>query len=146
MPSSSPIPPPADSPTTHADIRAAFVRSWDSAASVSPEIEQAPLPCPPGYVAWRVKGTTAVTMLPQLLPHAPVRVRRAYNARVLSNLVGRCPLCGAVASINADPETHPAGWSKLDITIGISHLSLCSGTFLETDRRYFDSRAVSRQP
>jgi hypothetical protein len=148
--SASPIPPRADSPPPNlADAKARFSQSWDIASKVSapPELEQAPLPCPPGFVVWRIKGSKAVTMLPQLLPHAPVRVRRKYAARVISTLTGRCPLCGGVAWIDTDapdPETHPAGWARLDVTVGVVHTHACSGTFLEKDRRFFDERAIPR--
>jgi hypothetical protein len=83
-----------------ADIRAAFARSWDVAESVWPEVEQAPVPTPPGFVAWRIVGTRACTVMPQLLPNAPFRVRHAYEARVISNLTGKCPICLQVASID----------------------------------------------
>ena len=93
-PPDQPIPPRADN---LADIRARFARSWEGASSGRPEIEQTPVPTPPGFVAWRIKGTSSITVLPQLLPHAPFRVRVAYGARVISNLTGTCPLCTASA-------------------------------------------------
>jgi hypothetical protein len=140
----------SDAPVPNlADIKGRFSASWDTASKVSapPEIERAPLPCPPGFTIWRIKGTGGCTMLPQLLPHAPVRVRRKYAARVVANLTGRCPLCSATVWIDTDapdPERSPAAWRLLDVTLGVNHFPQCSGTFTNADKRFFDPRAVQQ--
>ena len=107
---------------------------------------RAPVPVPPGFTAWRVKGTRGVTVLPAVLPHAPVRIRRAYSARILANLIGTCPLCGGTAWIDTnapDPERNPAGWARLTITFGVQHAPGCwAAEFSEADKRFFDLRAV----
>ena len=108
----------------------------------SAEVEQAPLPCPPGFVVWRVVGETASAMLPALLLNPPARVWRGYRARVIATLTGRCPLCGEVASLSADPETHRAAWAVTPVTVGIDHLPGCEAVFQEPDRKWFDPRAL----
>jgi hypothetical protein len=105
------------------------------------------MPTPPGLVAWRIVGTRGVTILPQLKTHAPVRVKRGYFSRVIANLTGQCPLCLQAAWIDADapdPETHPAGWALLTITIGVHHVTGCAALMEERDRKWFDPRAVGR--
>ena len=94
--------------------------------TIEVEIEQAPVPCPPGFTAWRIVGTTGCTVLPSLLTSAPGPILRAYLARVTSILVGTCPLCLQTAwiSTDADPETHPVGWRAFEVSVG-DHASGC---------------------
>jgi hypothetical protein len=58
MPSSpaQPSSPTPSTPSNLTDIRAAFAASWDTTSNAPPEIEQAPLPAPPGFVVWRIVG------------------------------------------------------------------------------------------
>jgi hypothetical protein len=113
----SPVSSPADS-LTPADVKARFSASWSEASQAAaeaaetetePRLEQAPMPCPPGYVIWRIRGTQGRTMMPQLLPHPPPRVCRNYLARVISNLTGTCPICRQTAWI--DPAVRARSFS-----------------------------------
>lgn len=134
---SQPVPPAA------ADLRARVAAALDQAEAAAGDelalVEQAPVPTPPGFVAWRIVGTTGVTVLPALVLNVPARVWRGYRARVLTNLTGRCPLCEAVADVNVDPS-HRAGWALLPVTVGVVHLPGCSTQFTDADRRWFDPR------
>jgi hypothetical protein len=136
---------PAQPPSTPADAKAALVAAWDVASSQTAEIEQVGLPAPPGFVVWRVVGTSGCTALPALIPHAPPRVRRAYEVRVVSTLTGVCPTCWQTAWISAnapDPETRPAAYATLDVTIGVDHLRGCEGIFDDSMKRWIDPRAL----
>ena len=44
----------------------------------------------------------------------------------------------------ADPETHPAGWARLEISFGVEHIPGCGAAFDDSYRRFFDERAVPR--
>jgi hypothetical protein len=104
------------SPRTVSDVRADLAKAWDANPYAMPaiEIEQAPKPCPPGFMCWRVVGTQQTTVLPALLPHAPVRIQAAHYADIVSNLVGVCPLCRRAATVT--------NWSLLNMTSEIQHV------------------------
>ncbi len=133
-PSQGPIRRPAEASEPPA------IRATHRDAELAP-VEQAPVPVPPGFIAWRIVGTTGVTMLPALVPRVPARVWRGYRARVITNLTGRCPLCEAVADVDVDPS-HRVGWALLPVTVGVVHAPGCSAHFTDADRRWFDSRAL----
>ena len=61
-------------------------------------------PAPPGFVVWRIVGTQGCTVLPALVP-TPPSIRRGYQAQVISNLTGVCPLSQQTAWIEADALT-----------------------------------------
>lgn len=115
-------------PQSPADIRSRLVSGFDAATEADAHVEQVARPSPPGFVVWRIVGTTRpATMVPALLLHAPGRVQRGYHARIVANLTGTCPLCTATAWIDtdADPEHTPAGWSAIEVSVGIVHLPGC---------------------
>jgi hypothetical protein len=148
---SPPSLPAKDTASAIAEARARF-SNWDLLAQrqreeleAAPRLEQVALPCPPGFVIWRIVGTRGCIMVPALLPQAPFGVRRAYRARVIATLTGTCPICLQTAWIGSnapDPETHPAGWATLEISIGIEHITGFRCDFTEKLRQWIDPRAL----
>lgn len=123
-----------------ADLRAALAREWDHGSDWPPVVLLTDHPAAgEGRCVWRVLGGTASTVLPALRPDAPPSVHRRYLARVTANLTGRCPLCGQVAGMSADPERTPAAWSVTRLTVAIRHDPACGATFTDADRRWFPS-------
>jgi hypothetical protein len=109
-----------------ADVRARLVAGWESASNSDQTIEQVDDPrVPPGWSMWRL-GFSA-TVLPALVAHAPRGIHLRYRLRVLADLTGRCHACGAVASID----------------LAMAHEDGCPTQFSETDRGWFDPRAVA---
>lgn len=95
------------------------------------------MPTPPGFTAWRIVGARSCTVLPTLLPHAPVRLRRSYAARVIANLTGvsRCATRSPGSTPTPRPRAHPGRRARLEVTVGIVHLPKCAAIFSEKDRK-----------
>lgn len=132
-----------------ADDRARVVALWDRVHPTPDEWPGVTLldggPVPEGFSAWRVGDDDGiVTVLPTLLPSAPMDFRRRYFARVIANGSGECPLCGAVAGLSADPVRTPAAWHRLPLRLTVRHATDCPATFTEAERRHFDPRAMGR--
>lgn len=124
-----------------ADDRAVLAHAWDRAARDTQLVRVTDARVPEGFTAWRLGS--AVTVLPTLLPSAPPDVRLRYEGRARANLIGTCPLCGAVADLSSDPSA-PAAWRVLPLTVGISHEKGCGALFTDEDRQHFDPRALGR--
>ncbi len=124
-----------------ADLRALLARTWDGTDD-APLEHLADAPVPPGYAMWRLGRST--TVLPALLPTAPMAIVERYMWRVLSNVTATCPVCGQVAEISYDPERAPAAWHALPVTVAVRHVDGCPAVFGEEDREWFDPRAVAR--
>jgi hypothetical protein len=150
-----PVQPPSSLPeqsSAIAEAKARFSVSWDLLAQrqqeqlkAFPELEQVALPSPPGFVVWRIVGTRGSILMPALLPHAPFGIRRAYTSRVIASLTGTCPICLQTAWIGSnspDPETHPAGWATLEVSVGIEHITGFRCDFTESHRKWLDPRAL----
>jgi hypothetical protein len=99
---------------SRADIGARSTRSWDDAAAAVPEIEQAPLPCPLRSLE-NPRQQGRMHDAPAAPPECPAPVRCNYQARVISSLIGVCPFCREVASVNADASksrTQSGSWVR----------------------------------
>ncbi len=132
-----------------ADTRAALVRLWEGVLAPPghwPRLDRlTDAPAPPGWAVWRAGGEGGpLTALPDLLPSAPLDVRRRYLARVVSNTTGRCPMCSAVADITPDSPTpeRPGAWHVLPVKVGTTHAPDCPAIFTEDDRQHLDPRAL----
>lgn len=121
-----------------ADLKARFIRTWDRADRPNPRIERITNPpdsLPEHFTLWTVNG--AAVALPTLSPFAPVEIARRYMARVVATASGTCSLCGAVASIDADPMRAPAHWHINPVTVGLTHAPSCPAEFTDEDRQWF---------
>jgi hypothetical protein len=130
----------------NAAAKGRLARAWDSAAKAVQEgpaerVDGVP-GTPEGYHAWRLGRH--VTVLPALVDGAPWEMHLRIQARVEANLTGRCPLCGEVADLSADPERGRVGWAATPVTVGIAHSDGCPTVFDDDDRRWFDPRAVGK--
>jgi hypothetical protein len=94
---------------------------------------------PRGFGAWRVGDSEpfSIAVLPMLARDAPPGVIQRYRSRILAVALGTCWLCGQTATLSADPEHSPVGWSVLPISIGISHLPGCPAEFTDDDKQWF---------
>lgn len=90
---------------------------------------------PDGWQAWRCDDV--VTVLPALVADAPYEAYHRLLSRVVANCTGECPDCHAVASFNADPETHRAGWALLPVTVAVVHEPGCGAVFGEHEAGWF---------
>jgi hypothetical protein len=122
-----------------------------SLAARNVQVEQAPIPTPPGFVTWQLKGTKGSrcrTMLPRLLPNAPIRVLHGYrgasgrrSAGLLSglraNLLARCR--------RARPRDASCGLGQVGDPGRVVHSPGCGAEFDDSDRRWFDPRALGER-
>lgn len=121
-------------------------REWPMVTRLTSGPEVAKLP--PGYCAWAVgawpdpeplTGGRSVVVMPELVPDAPLPVRRRYLARVVANGCGQCPLCSGVAGIvGNDPEIgYRAGYYRLPVTVQTRHAVGCPTEFEVSERGWF---------
>lgn len=82
---------------------------------------------------WRVGGSHV--MLPTLSLLAPYEMHRRYQARVVATAMGRCGMCGAVASVHGGE--HLAAWRVLPVTVGLTHVAGCPAEFTDDERQWF---------
>ncbi|GAA6527953.1 hypothetical protein [Intrasporangium sp. DVR] len=131
-----------------ADLRARLAAAQALAAeSVPPEVW--PLltrldgaPVPDGFTAWRVGPEGGpVVAVPAFAPDAPHEFRRRWLARALATALGRCPLCGEVASLDREPpgpgEQGRAAFHALPLYVRVRHATGCpADDFTDAERRW----------
>src|SRR5664279_800036 len=86
---------------TKAERKASIVKAWAEAAIDPNLIEERG---PSGLSMWRLGP--AVCVIETIRHDAPLRVKIVARQRVMANLTGRCPQCGAVTSVERLEMSH----------------------------------------
>jgi hypothetical protein len=60
--------------------------------------------------------------------------------RIVADCTGTCPLCGAVVTIDGNPE-HPVAWAVLPVTLSVPHVPGCPAVFADSEAAWFDPEA-----
>lgn len=97
-----------------ADVKARIVAAWDKAAA-SPTDDLIELRTEDGLSVWRLGSSACI--IESLRDDTPEHLRIRGRWRVLTNLTGTCPSCGATADISPDQRQAVRHLSKCPVPI-----------------------------